>query len=69
MFLIGLGDWTWLRKESLSLLSYYKSTKLKSKDKNRKKKTEYTRTVEQLQNIKYTYRKYQKRREGKKTHK
>ena len=32
MFLIGLGDWTWLRKESLSLLSYYKSTKLKSKE-------------------------------------
>ena len=35
----------------------------------KKKKPEYTRTVEQLQNIKYTYRKYQKRREGKKTHK
>ena len=35
----------------------------------KKKKTEYTTTVEQLQNIKYTYRKYQKRREGKKTHK
>ena len=41
----------------------------KAKRKREKKKTEYTRTVEQLQNIKYTYRKYQKRREGKKTHK
>lgn len=41
----------------------------KQREKEREKKPEYTRTVEQLQNIKYAYRKYQKRREGKKTHK
>ena len=46
-------------------LQYWKA----KRKRERKKKTEYTRTVEQLQNIKYAYRKYQKRREGKKTHK
>ena len=46
----------------------YKIEKQREKERE-KKKTEYTRTVEQLQNIKYAYRKYQKRREGKKTHK
>ena len=32
MFLISLADWTWLRKESLSLVSYQKATKQKSKE-------------------------------------
>lgn len=40
----------------------------KQREKERKKNPEYTRTVEQLQNIKYAYRKYQKGREGRKTH-
>ena len=46
MFLIGLGDWTWLRKESLSLrTSQYKSSKLKSKTNKDCPKKDYPRTI------------------------
>ena len=58
MFLIGLGDWTWLRKESLFviLLEIYKIEKQREQDsKQTKQKNKIFKDMGQLQNTQYIY--------------
>ena len=53
----SLVDWKQLRKESLSLKMKTETNKTE-KQREKRKKEQYTRTVEQVQTIKYSYRKY-----------